>query len=186
MKQALGLVEIKGLSTAVVVADAMAKSANVEIIDIENSNGQGFMAIKIVGDVGAVNAAVSAGKQVAAENGKLVSFKVIPRPSDYIEKAFLQGKKVQKAEPVVVKEEAVEVIKEEPIIEVKNEIIEEVVEEISEEVKVEVEVQAEQVEEAVIVELFEENEPIAEVQEIQPVEPAEKPKPKTSNKKKKH
>ena len=36
MKQALGLVEISGLSTAVVVADTMAKAANVRILEIEN------------------------------------------------------------------------------------------------------------------------------------------------------
>ena len=64
MKQALGLVEISGLSTAVVVADTMAKAANVRILEIENTKGLGYMTIKIVGDVGAVNAAVNAGKQI--------------------------------------------------------------------------------------------------------------------------
>lgn len=88
MKQALGLVEMIGLSNAIVVADAMAKAANVEIIDVENTKGQGYMTIKVIGDVGAVNAAVNVGKQMGIECGKLVSFKVIPRPTDYIEKAF--------------------------------------------------------------------------------------------------
>lgn len=99
MKQALGLVEVIGLTNAIVVADAMAKSANVEILDIENTKGQGFMTIKIVGDVGAVNAAVSAGKQIGVECGKLVSVKVIPRPSDFVAKVFCQ-----KAEEKVVEE----------------------------------------------------------------------------------
>ena len=62
MKQALGLVEISGLSTAVVVADTMAKAANVRILEIENTKGLGYMTIKIVGDVGAVNAAVKCRK----------------------------------------------------------------------------------------------------------------------------
>ena len=42
MKQALGLVEISGLSTAVVVADTMAKAANVRILEIENTKGLGY------------------------------------------------------------------------------------------------------------------------------------------------
>ena len=35
MKQALGLIEISGLSTAVVAADTMAKAANIRILEIE-------------------------------------------------------------------------------------------------------------------------------------------------------
>lgn len=93
MKEALGLVETKGLSTAILVADAMAKTANVNIIDIENTKGSGYMTIKISGDVGAVTAAVTAGKQIAIENNGFVSSKVIPRPSNNIESAFCQPKK---------------------------------------------------------------------------------------------
>lgn len=88
MKQALGLVEIQGLSTAVLVADTMVKAANVTILEIENSKGQGYMTVKVAGDVGAVNAAVSAGKQTGLENQKLVSFKVIARPADSVEQIF--------------------------------------------------------------------------------------------------
>ncbi len=88
MKQALGLVEIQGLSTAVVVADTMAKAANVEIIDMENTKGLGYMTIKVAGDVGAVKAAVDAGRQVGIVHQKLVSWKVIPRPSDYVAETF--------------------------------------------------------------------------------------------------
>lgn len=88
MKQALGLIEISGLSTAVLAADTMAKAANIRILEIENTKGLGYMTIKIAGEVGAVNAAVNAGKQIGAANNKLVSWKVIPRPSDYVEHAF--------------------------------------------------------------------------------------------------
>lgn len=88
MKQALGLVEIQGLSTAVVVADTMAKAANIQILEIENTKGLGYMTIKLAGDVGAVNAAVNAGRQIGIANQKLVSWKVIPRPSDYVEHTF--------------------------------------------------------------------------------------------------
>ena len=54
MKQALGLIEISGLSTAVLAADTMAKAANIRILEIENTKGLGYMTIKIAGDVGAV------------------------------------------------------------------------------------------------------------------------------------
>ena len=88
MNQSLGLVEISGMSTALVVADAMAKSANIKIIGIENSKGLGYMTIKITGDIGAVNAAVSAGKQIGITHNHFVSSKIIPRPSDFVYKVF--------------------------------------------------------------------------------------------------
>ncbi len=103
MKQALGLVEVSGLTTAIVVADTMSKSANVELLEIENSKGGGYMTIKIVGDVGAVNAAVAAGKQLAIECNKLVSFKVIPRPSERVGSMFCKKQKEKQEEKQEVK-----------------------------------------------------------------------------------
>lgn len=100
MKQALGLVEIQGLSTAVLVADTMVKAANVTILEIENSKGQGYMTVKIAGDVGAVNAAVSAGKQTGLENQKLVSFKVIARPADSVDQIFGAAKNTKTDAPI--------------------------------------------------------------------------------------
>lgn len=100
MKQALGLVEIQGLSTAVVVADTMAKAADVRILEIENTRGLGYITIKLAGDVGAVNAAVNAGRQVGISNQKLVSSKVIPRPSDYVSQTFCEPKPLKPAAPL--------------------------------------------------------------------------------------
>jgi microcompartment protein CcmL/EutN len=100
MKQALGLVEIQGLSTAVLVADTMVKAANVTILEIENSKGQGYMTVKVAGDVGAVNAAVSAGKQTGLENQKLVSFKVIARPADSVDQIFGAAKNTKTDAPI--------------------------------------------------------------------------------------
>ena len=93
MKQALGLVEIQGLATAVLAADAMVKAANIQILEIENSKGLGYMAIKVSGDVGDVDAAVNVGCQVGRMNGKLISWKVIPRPSDTVAEIFGDQKK---------------------------------------------------------------------------------------------
>jgi microcompartment protein CcmL/EutN len=100
MKQALGLVEVQGLSTAVLVADTMVKAANVTILEIENSKGQGYMTVKVAGDVGAVNAAVSAGKQTGLENQKLVSFKVIARPADSVDQIFGAAKNTKTDAPI--------------------------------------------------------------------------------------
>ena len=107
MKQALGLVEIQGLSTAITAADAMVKAANVCLEEVENTRGLGYITIKVTGDVGAVNAAVDVGRQVGTMNGKLVSYKVIPRPSDYVDKFFVEParKDNKKAEPEMKKAE---------------------------------------------------------------------------------
>lgn len=108
MKQALGLVEIAGLSTAIVAADAMAKAANIEIVEVENTKGLGYMTIKAVGDVGAVKAAVDVGRQVGIMHGKLVSYKVIPRPSDYVEQYFVDPDDGAKKKPEELPAEAEE------------------------------------------------------------------------------
>ena len=99
MKQALGLVEIAGLCIAVAAADAMVKAANVELVELEPAKGGGYMTIKVVGNVGAVNAAVMAGCQIGKEHQKLVAWKVIPRPSDFVEDTFVIHKAEEPKEP---------------------------------------------------------------------------------------
>ena len=69
MGKSLGTIEVVGLSSAIVVADAMAKTANIEINDLEITKGFGFVTVKIFGDVGAVKAAISAGKSLALQSG---------------------------------------------------------------------------------------------------------------------
>ncbi len=80
MESALGMIEIQGLATAIVVADIMAKTADVRIANIERAKGFGWITVKIRGDVAAVNAAITAGKQVGEQYGHFVTSKVIPRP----------------------------------------------------------------------------------------------------------
>jgi pimeloyl-ACP methyl ester carboxylesterase len=65
MKKALGLIETIGLVTAIEAADAAVKAACVTLLGYENTKGGGKITVKVVGDVGAVQAAVSAG--VAAD-----------------------------------------------------------------------------------------------------------------------
>ncbi|CUH94327.1 putative secreted protein [Propionispora sp. 2/2-37] len=79
-QQALGMIETVGLSTAVTVADAAVKAANVSLLGYELSRGGGMVLVKVAGDVGAVKAAVEAGKAAAAGVGQVYAVQVIPRP----------------------------------------------------------------------------------------------------------
>lgn len=79
MKLALGLIETKGLVGAIEAADAMAKAAEVKILNKELVEG-GLVLIKIVGEVAAVKASVDAGAAAAKKVGELLGTHVIPRP----------------------------------------------------------------------------------------------------------
>lgn len=115
MGKSLGTIEVVGLSSAIVVADAMAKTANIEINDLEITKGFGFVTVKIFGDVGAVKAAISAGKSLALQSGAYVASNVIARPNMDLEKRILSFREEKKEEPK--KEE----VKEEPKVEEKVE-----------------------------------------------------------------
>jgi len=84
-RQALGMVETKGLVGAIEAADAMVKAANVRLIGKELI-GSGLVTVMVVGDVGAVKASVDAGAAAAKRVGELFSVHVIPRPHDDVEK----------------------------------------------------------------------------------------------------
>ena len=84
MKQALGMVETKGLVGAIEAADAMVKAANVQLVGKEKI-GSGLVTVMVRGDVGAVKASVEAGSAAAKRVGELVSAHVIPRPHDEVE-----------------------------------------------------------------------------------------------------
>ena len=90
MKEALGLIETKGLVACIEAADAMCKAANVELIGYENV-GSGLVTAMVKGDVGAVNAAVDSGVEAAKRIGE-VSSRVIARPHNDIEKIAAQHK----------------------------------------------------------------------------------------------
>lgn len=84
MKNALGIIEPIGLATTIEAADAAIKAANVELLGIENSRGDGRHVIKLIGDVGAVKAACEAASAACAKGRGCFSVKVIPRPSEGI------------------------------------------------------------------------------------------------------
>ncbi|MBF1191929.1 propanediol utilization microcompartment protein PduA [Fusobacterium pseudoperiodonticum] len=85
MSNALGMIETKGLVGAIEAADAMTKSANVELVGYEKI-GSGLVTVMVRGDVGAVKAAVDAGAAAAERVGEVKSVHVIPRPHTDTEK----------------------------------------------------------------------------------------------------
>ena len=88
-KQALGMVETKGLVGAIEAADAMVKAANVQLIGKEKI-GSGLVTVMVRGDVGAVKASVEAGAAAAKRVGELVSVHVIPLPHEDVEGILLK------------------------------------------------------------------------------------------------
>lgn len=85
MGEALGMIETKGLVGAIEAADAMVKSANVNLVGYEKI-GSGLVTVMVRGDVGAVKAAVDAGAAAARNVGEVKSIHVIPRPHTDVEK----------------------------------------------------------------------------------------------------
>lgn len=83
--KALGFIETIGLVTAFEAADAALKAANVRLLGYENTKGGGRITVKLVGDVGAVNAAIAAGQAAAMRIGRIESTLVIARPHPEIE-----------------------------------------------------------------------------------------------------
>jgi microcompartment protein CcmL/EutN len=89
-KEALGLIETRGLVGAIEAADAMVKAAQVELLGRDQVGG-GLVTVMVRGDVGAVKAATDAGAAAAEKVGELVSVHVIPRPHADVE-AILPSK----------------------------------------------------------------------------------------------
>lgn len=78
---ALGILESFNVATLIQAADAVAKAANVQLLEVRLAMALGGKAFcTLTGDVASVDAAVAAGRQVIAEAGVLVNAVVIPRP----------------------------------------------------------------------------------------------------------
>lgn len=84
-KEALGMVETKGLVGSIEAADAMVKAANVVLVGKEKV-GSGLVTVMVRGDVGAVKSAVEAGGAAASRLGEVIATHVIPRPHTDVEK----------------------------------------------------------------------------------------------------
>ncbi|WP_010253115.1 BMC domain-containing protein [Treponema primitia] len=84
-KEALGIIETRGLTALIEAADAMLKAANVELVGVDKI-GSGYVSVMVRGDVGAVKAATEAGSNAVGKLGELIAVHVIPRPHGDVEK----------------------------------------------------------------------------------------------------
>ncbi len=178
-KLSLGIIETVGLAAAIEAADTCVKSANVKLVGYELSKGSGMTVVKIVGDVGAVKAAISAAEMAASWVSAVVSCKVIARPSEQLGMMIENGETVGLEMPpceeeTAEKAEEAEVIQETETVEIvqkteEAEVIEEtkIVEEVE---KIEETELTEETEEAEVIEDIETVEKVEETETIEEVE----------------
>ncbi len=87
LRQALGILETKGFTPAIVALDVMDKTATIRVVQLELNDFLGVV-IKIAGEVDAVQSAIAAGHAVAERmQGSPVS-NTINRPDDEAWKAI--------------------------------------------------------------------------------------------------
>ena len=78
---ALGVIESFNVATLIQAADAVAKSSDVQLLEVRLAMAMGGKAFcSMTGDVASVQAGVAAGRAVLAEAGVLVNAVVISRP----------------------------------------------------------------------------------------------------------
>ncbi|KZL91013.1 BMC domain-containing protein [Clostridium magnum] len=86
----LGVLEFFSIASAIIAADAAAKSANVELIEVRLGVGIGGKAfITLTGDISSVNNAVTVGANTALESGMLVNKAIIAAPSKELLQSLL-------------------------------------------------------------------------------------------------
>ncbi|GAY73623.1 BMC domain-containing protein [Lentilactobacillus kosonis] len=108
--KSLGYLEVTGLSTAIVAADKMLKTADVELSSVENTKGAGWVTICVTGDVAAVSVAIDTAKD--AVGSCYVSSTVIANPADGVDelsvsdaiKGFDKQTPTEEAKPEEVKD----------------------------------------------------------------------------------
>src|SRR3954447_8668568 len=83
-REALGLIECRGLVAMIEAADAAVKSANVKLVGWEKVDA-GLVTAIVRGEVGAVKAAVDAGAAAGRRVGTVTATHVIPRPHDEVD-----------------------------------------------------------------------------------------------------
>ncbi|MDP0499510.1 MAG: BMC domain-containing protein [Verrucomicrobiota bacterium JB022] len=86
MKEAIGLLETKGLVALISGTDAMLKAANVTLTGPLKNVGSALVTASVTGNVAAVKAAIDAGAEAASRVGEVVSAHVIARPEGQVAK----------------------------------------------------------------------------------------------------
>ena len=104
--KALGLIETYGYIGAIEAADTAVKAAYVELSAVEKVKG-GLVTVQLLGDVGAVKAAVDAGVQKCKALGVYVSSHVIARPDSELYKIVpnLNSEEVDKPKEIIAFED---------------------------------------------------------------------------------
>lgn len=90
---ALGMIEVYGYTTSIVVADAVAKAADVKVVAIDKNKPANadkcevplVMAVKFMGNAGAVQSAHDAGVAEAKRRGLYITSKVIAGLDDQVD-----------------------------------------------------------------------------------------------------
>jgi microcompartment protein CcmL/EutN len=86
-REALGMIECRGLVAMIEAADAAVKAANVTLVGWEKIDA-GLVTAIVRGEVAAVKAAVDAGAAAGRRVGEVLSTHVIPRPHSNIDEAL--------------------------------------------------------------------------------------------------
>src|SRR4029434_876602 len=86
-REALGMIECRGLVAMNEAADAAVKAANVTLVGWEKIDA-GLVTAIVRGEVGAVKAAVDAGAAAGRRVGEVVSTHIIPRPHSEVDDAI--------------------------------------------------------------------------------------------------
>ena len=94
MENAIALLEVQAMVTAIVGLDAMVKAANVKLIHVEKRLGGRLVTVVVEGNVSAVTAALEAGVEAAQAVGKVMCKEVIARPHPNIVKFIKTDKGV--------------------------------------------------------------------------------------------
>lgn len=80
-RNSLGILEFFSVATAIIAADAAAKAASIDLMEVRIGFGIGGKSfITLTGDVSAVEEAVETGAMIGKNNGMLVNKVVIPSP----------------------------------------------------------------------------------------------------------
>ena len=90
---AIALLEVQAMVTAIVGLDAMVKAADVKLIHVEKRLGGRLVTVVVEGSVSAVQAAAEAGRAAASAVGNVKLCEVIAHPHPDLTK-FLKTDKV--------------------------------------------------------------------------------------------
>ncbi|MDY3988397.1 MAG: BMC domain-containing protein [Massilioclostridium sp.] len=94
MDKAVAFLEVQAMVAAVAGLDAMLKAADVRLIHVEKRLGGRLVTVVVDGEVSAVTAAAEAGREAAAQVGKVKLCEVIPRLHEQVQPFLYTDKEV--------------------------------------------------------------------------------------------